>query len=53
MYCNCKYFKLVCIVILIIMLFNLFLKFVVHEINSEIVKSRMLVLTGREKTDAD
>jgi hypothetical protein len=33
-----------------------FLKFVVHELNSEIVKSGMVVLTGREKTnvtDAD
>jgi hypothetical protein len=30
-----------------------FLKFVVHEINSKIVKFGMVVLTGREKTDAD
>jgi hypothetical protein len=30
---------------------NHFLKFVVHKINSEIVKSEMVVLTGREKTD--
>jgi hypothetical protein len=30
-----------------------FLKFVVHELNSEMVNSRMVVLTGREKTDAD
>jgi hypothetical protein len=33
-----------------------FLKFVVHELNSEMVKSRMMVLTGREKAnvaDAD
>jgi hypothetical protein len=30
-----------------------FLKFVVHELNSEMVKSGMVVLTGREKTDAD
>jgi hypothetical protein len=28
-----------------------FLKFVVHEMNSEIVKSRMVVLTGRENAD--
>jgi hypothetical protein len=28
-----------------------FLKFVVHEINSEMVKSKMVVLTEREKTD--
>jgi hypothetical protein len=41
-----SYFKLVCIVILIIILFNLFFKLVVHEINSE-----MVVLIGREKTD--
>jgi hypothetical protein len=30
-----------------------FLKFIVHELNSEMVKSRMVVLTGREKADAD
>jgi hypothetical protein len=28
-----------------------FLKFVVHEINSEMVTSRMVVLTERKKTD--
>jgi hypothetical protein len=28
-----------------------FLKFIVHELNSEIVKSGMVVLTGREKTN--
>jgi hypothetical protein len=28
-----------------------FLKFVVHKINSEMVKSRMVVLTGRKKSD--
>jgi hypothetical protein len=28
-----------------------FLKFVVDEINSEMVKCKMVVLTGREKTD--
>jgi hypothetical protein len=28
-----------------------FLKFIVHEINSEMVKSGMVVLTGRAKTD--
>jgi hypothetical protein len=30
-----------------------FLKFIVHKLNSKIVKSRIVVLTGREKTDAD
>jgi hypothetical protein len=28
-----------------------FLKFIVHKMNSEIVKSGMVVLTGRQKTD--
>jgi hypothetical protein len=28
-----------------------FLKFVVHEINFEIIKSEMMVLTERENTD--
>jgi hypothetical protein len=28
-----------------------FLKFIVHEFNSEMVKSGMMVLTEREKTD--
>jgi hypothetical protein len=28
-----------------------FLKFVVHKLNSRMVKFRMVVLTGREKTD--
>jgi hypothetical protein len=46
-----SYFKLVCIIILIIMLFNLFFRFIVHEINSKMVKSRIGVLTGREKND--
>jgi hypothetical protein len=36
---------------LIIMLFNLFFRFIVHEINSKMVKSRIGVLTGREKND--
>jgi hypothetical protein len=36
------YFKFLC---------NCFLKFVVYKINSEIVKSEMVVLTGREKAD--
>jgi hypothetical protein len=49
--CYVSYFKLVCIIILIIMLFNLFFRFIVHEINSKMVKSRIGVLTGREKTD--
>jgi hypothetical protein len=30
-----------------------FLKFVVYELNSEMVKSEMMVLTEREKADAD
>jgi hypothetical protein len=34
-----------------IFLCNYFLKFVVHEINSEIVKFGIVVLTGRKKTD--
>jgi hypothetical protein len=48
-----SYFKLVCIVILIIILFNFFIKFVVREINSKMVKSEVVVLTRREKADAD
>jgi hypothetical protein len=36
----CNRIKLVC-----------FLKFVVHEMNSEMVKSGIVVLTEREKTD--
>jgi hypothetical protein len=28
-----------------------FIKFVVHEMNSKMIKSRMVMLTGREKTD--
>jgi hypothetical protein len=31
----------------------LLLKFVVHKSNSEMVKSEMVVLTGKEKTDTD
>jgi hypothetical protein len=34
-------------------LYNCFLKFVVYEMNSEMVKSEMVMLTGREKTDVD
>jgi hypothetical protein len=30
-----------------------FLKFVVHELNSEIVKSEIMAMTGRDKVDAD
>jgi hypothetical protein len=30
---------------------SVFLKFVVHKINSKMVKFRMVVLTGREKAD--
>jgi hypothetical protein len=55
MYCNfnyyVSYFKLVCIIILIIMLFNLFFKFVVHKIHSKMVKSKMGVLTEKKKVD--
>jgi hypothetical protein len=36
------YFKILC---------NCFLKFIVHEINFEIVKSKIAVLIEREKTD--
>jgi hypothetical protein len=36
------YFKFLC---------NYFLKFIVHKINSEIVKSKILVLTEREKAN--
>jgi hypothetical protein len=28
-----------------------FIKFIVHELNSEMVNSGMVLLTGREKTD--
>jgi hypothetical protein len=31
----------------------MFFKFVVHEMNSEMVKSGIVVLTIREKADAD
>jgi hypothetical protein len=31
--------------------YNYFLNFVVHKINSEIVKSVIMILTRREKTD--
>jgi hypothetical protein len=37
---NCNLIKLV-----------LFLKFIIHEINSEIIKSEMMMLTIKEKTD--
>jgi hypothetical protein len=30
-----------------------FLKFVIHEMNSKMVKSGMVMLTGREKVDTD
>jgi hypothetical protein len=33
-------------------LYNCFFKFIFHEINSKIIKARIVVLTGREKTDA-
>jgi hypothetical protein len=36
----CNQIKLVC-----------FLKFIIHEINPEMVKSETVVLTGREKVD--
>jgi hypothetical protein len=34
-------------------LYNYFLNFVIQKINSKMVKSEMVVLTGREKADAD
>jgi hypothetical protein len=37
-----SYFNFLCIC---------FIKFVVHEINSEMIKSIMVLLTGREKSD--
>jgi uncharacterized protein YacL len=46
-----------CVVILIYFvsyfnfLYNYFLKFIVYKIHSEMVKSEMMILTGREKTD--
>jgi hypothetical protein len=48
-----SYFKLVCIVVLFLCYLICFLKFVVREMNSEMVKSEMLVLTGREKADVN
>jgi hypothetical protein len=30
-----------------------FLKFIIYELNSEMVKSGMMILTEREKADAD
>jgi hypothetical protein len=45
------YFEFICDVISIY-----FLKFIVHEMNSEMVKFRMVMLTGRgnaDVTDAD
>jgi hypothetical protein len=38
----CNQIKLVC-----------FLKFIIHEINSKMVKTKMVVLTEREKDDAN
>jgi hypothetical protein len=32
-------------------LYNYFLKFVLHKMNSKMIKSRIVVLTGREKVD--
>jgi hypothetical protein len=32
-------------------LYNYFLKFVIHKMNSEMVKSGMVLLSGREKSD--
>jgi hypothetical protein len=34
-------------------LYNCFLNFIIQKINSKIFKSRMVVLIGREKADAD
>jgi hypothetical protein len=31
---------------------NYFLKFIIHELNSKIVKSKKMVLTEREKSNA-
>jgi hypothetical protein len=46
-----SYFKLVFILILIIILFNLFFKFVVYEINFKIIKFRIKILTEKENAD--
>jgi hypothetical protein len=40
------YFEFICDVISIY-----FLKFIVHKMNSEMVKFRMVMMTGREKAD--
>jgi hypothetical protein len=40
-----------CVVISIKFLCICFLKFVAHKMNSKMVKSRMMVLTEREKAD--
>jgi hypothetical protein len=32
-------------------LYNYFFKFIIHKMNSEMVKSKMMMLAGREKTD--
>jgi hypothetical protein len=32
---------------------QLFLKIVIHKMNFEMIKSKMMMLTEREKTDAD
>jgi hypothetical protein len=36
---------------ILIFLCNYFLKFVIHKMNSKIVKSEIVMLTGREKAD--
>jgi hypothetical protein len=42
MYCNFNYYVI-----------QFFFKFVVHKINFKIIKSKIYVLIGREKTDVD
>jgi hypothetical protein len=48
-----SYLKLVCILILTIIYSICFLKFVVPEMNSKMVKSGMGVLIGRVNDDAN
>jgi hypothetical protein len=47
MCCNSNLFYVSCFKLLC----NYFLKFVIHKMNSEIFKSGMVNLTGREKSD--
>jgi hypothetical protein len=32
-------------------LYNYFFKFIIHKMNSEMIKSKIVMLAGREKTD--